>query len=88
MSYEGILDDEALAPLKRNHACFQCKKRKVKCDAVSQRESPRASTSADKLLPPDPTNVLPLPAISRARPAVRRTQQDDPTSLGLLVGRK
>ncbi|TXT08720.1 hypothetical protein VHUM_02848 [Vanrija humicola] len=32
--YEGILDDETLAPLKRNHACLQCKKRKVKCDAV------------------------------------------------------
>ncbi|KAL1406004.1 hypothetical protein Q8F55_007687 [Vanrija albida] len=32
--YEDILDDETLAPLKRNHACLQCKKRKVKCDAV------------------------------------------------------
>jgi hypothetical protein len=29
-----MLDDDALAPLKRNHACLQCKKRKVKCDAV------------------------------------------------------
>lgn len=33
--YDGILEDDALAPLKRNHACLQCKKRKVKCDAVS-----------------------------------------------------
>ncbi|KAL7419252.1 hypothetical protein Q5752_006089 [Cryptotrichosporon argae] len=29
-----VLDDETLAPLKRNHACLQCKKRKVKCDGV------------------------------------------------------
>ncbi|EKC99114.1 hypothetical protein A1Q2_06518 [Trichosporon asahii var. asahii CBS 8904] len=29
--YTDILDDETLAPLKRNHACLQ---RKVKCDAV------------------------------------------------------
>jgi hypothetical protein len=33
--YSNMLDDDALAPLKRNHACLQCKKRKVKCDAVS-----------------------------------------------------
>lgn len=33
-SYDGILEDDALAPLRRNHACLQCKKRKVKCDAV------------------------------------------------------
>lgn len=33
--YDDILDDANLAPLKRNHACLQCKKRKVKCDAVS-----------------------------------------------------
>ena len=32
---DDILDDENFAPLKRNHACLQCKKRKVKCDAVS-----------------------------------------------------
>lgn len=30
-----FLDDDSLAPLKRNHACLQCKKRKVKCDGVS-----------------------------------------------------
>ncbi|EIW72570.1 hypothetical protein TREMEDRAFT_36788, partial [Tremella mesenterica DSM 1558] len=33
-SYGDLLDDEALAPLKRNHACLQCKKRKVKCDGT------------------------------------------------------
>lgn len=33
---DNILDDDSLAPLKRNHACLQCKKRKVKCDAVSR----------------------------------------------------
>jgi hypothetical protein len=32
--YEGVLGDDTFAPLKRNHACLQCKKRKVKCDAV------------------------------------------------------
>jgi hypothetical protein len=32
--YDDILEDETLAPLKRNHACLQCKRRKVKCDAV------------------------------------------------------
>ncbi|WWC58782.1 uncharacterized protein I303_101326 [Kwoniella dejecticola CBS 10117] len=32
--YDDILEDETLAPLKRNHACLQCKKRKVKCDAT------------------------------------------------------
>jgi hypothetical protein len=32
--YDNVLEDDALAPLKRNHACLQCKKRKVKCDAV------------------------------------------------------
>ncbi|WVQ82757.1 hypothetical protein IAT38_004889 [Cryptococcus sp. DSM 104549] len=31
---DGILDDDALAPLKRNHACKQCKKRKTKCDGT------------------------------------------------------
>ena len=35
--YDDILGDESFAPLKRNHACLQCKKRKVKCDAVSSR---------------------------------------------------
>jgi len=34
--YDDILDDDRLAPLKRNQACLQCKKRKVKCDGVSQ----------------------------------------------------
>ena len=34
-SHDEILDDDSLAPLKRNHACLQCKKRKVKCDGVS-----------------------------------------------------
>ncbi|WVQ97615.1 hypothetical protein IAU59_004729 [Kwoniella sp. CBS 9459] len=38
--YDDILDDETLAPLKRNHACLQCKKRKVKCDAVKPTCSP------------------------------------------------
>ncbi|WVW82507.1 hypothetical protein I302_104518 [Kwoniella bestiolae CBS 10118] len=38
--YNDILDDEALAPLKRNHACLQCKKRKVKCDATKPSCSP------------------------------------------------
>ncbi|KAK8866110.1 hypothetical protein IAR55_001261 [Kwoniella newhampshirensis] len=38
--YDGILDDETLAPLKRNHACLQCKKRKVKCDAIRPTCSP------------------------------------------------
>ena len=33
--YDHLLEDETLAPLKRNQACLQCKKRKVKCDAVS-----------------------------------------------------
>ncbi|BEI81130.1 hypothetical protein CcaverHIS002_0202900 [Cutaneotrichosporon cavernicola] len=32
--YDDILEDETLAPLKRNHACLQCKRRKVKCDGV------------------------------------------------------
>jgi hypothetical protein len=32
--YDEALDD-SIAPLKRNHACLQCKKRKVKCDGVS-----------------------------------------------------
>ncbi|KAK4686690.1 hypothetical protein P7C73_g3436, partial [Tremellales sp. Uapishka_1] len=32
--YDDLLDDDNLAPLKRNHACLQCKKRKVKCDAT------------------------------------------------------
>ncbi|WVR06053.1 hypothetical protein IAU60_003081 [Kwoniella sp. DSM 27419] len=38
--YNDILEDDALAPLKRNHACLQCKKRKVKCDAVKPSCSP------------------------------------------------
>ncbi|WWC99861.1 hypothetical protein V866_006770 [Kwoniella sp. B9012] len=38
--YDDILDDETLAPLKRNHACLQCKKRKVKCDATKPTCSP------------------------------------------------
>ncbi|WWD17684.1 hypothetical protein CI109_102125 [Kwoniella shandongensis] len=38
--YDGILEDETLAPLKRNHACLQCKKRKVKCDAIRPTCSP------------------------------------------------
>ncbi|OCF37649.1 hypothetical protein I316_00776 [Kwoniella heveanensis BCC8398] len=38
--YDDILDDETLAPLKRNHACLQCKKRKVKCDAIKPTCSP------------------------------------------------
>lgn len=42
----ALLDD-TLQPLKRNHACLQCKKRKVKCDAVS-------------LIPPSP-NTFTVP---------------------------
>ncbi|WRT64339.1 uncharacterized protein IL334_001271 [Kwoniella shivajii] len=38
--YDDILGDETLAPLKRNHACLQCKKRKVKCDATKPSCSP------------------------------------------------
>ena len=34
--FDNLLEDDALAPLKRNHACLQCKKRKVKCDAVGR----------------------------------------------------
>ncbi|ORX37390.1 hypothetical protein BD324DRAFT_446614 [Kockovaella imperatae] len=35
----GAVDDK-FAPLKRNHACLQCKKRKVKCDAIHPTCSP------------------------------------------------
>ena len=35
MELDGDLDPEALfQPLKRNHACLSCKKRKVRCDGV------------------------------------------------------
>ena len=30
-----ILHDDSLAPLKRNHACLNCKKRKTRCCGVS-----------------------------------------------------
>lgn len=33
--YSEILADEEFAPLRRNAACHQCKKRKGKCDGVS-----------------------------------------------------
>lgn len=32
--HDEILADQSLAPLKRNHACRQCKKRKTKCDGA------------------------------------------------------
>ncbi|WVQ77010.1 hypothetical protein IAR50_006689 [Cryptococcus sp. DSM 104548] len=31
---DDILSDQTLAPLKRNHACRQCKRRKTKCDGA------------------------------------------------------
>jgi hypothetical protein len=58
-----MLEDDTLAPLKRNHACLQCKKRKVKCDAVC------LSLSHDheiKLIV-DQTNVLTVSSFSRSR---------------------
>ncbi|KAE8542809.1 hypothetical protein D1P53_000872 [Cryptococcus gattii VGV] len=33
-AHDEILADQSLAPLKRNHACRQCKKRKTKCDGA------------------------------------------------------
>ena len=56
-----MLDDDALAPLKRNHACLQCKKRKVKCDAVC------LSLSHEIKLIVDQTNMLTMSSFSRSR---------------------
>lgn len=33
--YRDYLELKNFAPLKRNHACLQCRKRKAKCDGVS-----------------------------------------------------
>ncbi|GFZ45511.1 hypothetical protein JCM24511_03237 [Saitozyma sp. JCM 24511] len=63
MSYEGILDDEALAPLKRNHACFQCKKRKVKCDAIRPTCSPCLRSHAHALRSAGRNKTTPPPLV-------------------------
>ncbi|ORY29350.1 hypothetical protein BCR39DRAFT_532444 [Naematelia encephala] len=39
-SFDSLLEDDTFQPLKRNHACLQCKKRKVKCDATRPTCSP------------------------------------------------
>lgn len=56
-----MLEDDALAPLKRNHACLQCKKRKVKCDAVC------LFLSCEMKLIVDKTNMFTMSPFSRPR---------------------
>jgi len=56
-----MLEDDALAPLKRNHACLQCKKRKVKCDAVC------LFLSYEMKLIVDQTNMFTMSPFSRPR---------------------
>ena len=66
-SYNDILDDETLAPLKRNHACHQCKKRKVKCDAVGLEPlNPPSQVLSNVFSNLDPTHLLPLSPIPRS----------------------
>ncbi|GMK56536.1 hypothetical protein CspeluHIS016_0303760 [Cutaneotrichosporon spelunceum] len=82
LPYDDILEDETLAPLKRNHACLQCKRRKVKCDAVRPTCNPcmrshahaLRSAQRNKSRPPalvctyaDDDDVVPEPEPERKR---------------------